>query len=86
MFIGYEGWMVAGMKKACDFNITVDKSDNDTRNNRQNAKMAAKLIFFCLCANQITFVSYFVRANEAIENIFWPPFMHSVYDNEEYHT
>ena len=70
MFIGYEGWMVAGMKKACDFNITVDKSDNDTRNNRQNAKMAAKLISFCLCANQITFVSYFVRANEAIENIF----------------
>ena len=42
------------MKKACDFNMTVDKSDNDKRNNRPNAKMAAKLIFICLCANQTT--------------------------------
>ena len=39
---------------------------------RPNAKMAAKLIFFCLCVNQSnwprsegSFLLYFVRANEA---------------------
>ena len=39
---------------------------------RPNAKMAAKLIFFCLCVNQSNwprsegrFLLYFVRANEA---------------------
>ena len=62
--------------------------------NRPNAKMAATLIFFCLCANQTnqprsegTFLLYFVRANEASEAnqpkdkriFFWPPFMHSVH-------
>ena len=32
MLKGYEGWMVAGIKKAFDFNTTVEISDSDEGN------------------------------------------------------